>query len=130
MKKIKTLLLCIIILVIGLLLARILISTAPKAERSQPQRQAILIETTSVALSDEHVMLELAGIVEPAEQVVLRTPVTGKIVSVNEQFIEGGLIPKGDLILQTDPANYELALKVTEATSAAAQFEHELELYL
>ncbi|MFL2781268.1 MAG: efflux RND transporter periplasmic adaptor subunit [Rhodospirillales bacterium] len=128
MKKIKTLLLCIIILVIGLLLARILISTAPKAERSQPQRHAILIETTSVALSDEHVMLELAGIVEPAEQVVLRTPVTGKIVSVNEQFIEGGLIPKGDLILQTDPANYELALKVTEATSAAAQFEHELEL--
>ena len=128
MKKIKTLLLCLLILVIGLVLARILILTAPEAERTKPQRQAILIETTSVALSDEHVMLELAGIVEPAEQVVLRTPVSGKIVSVNEQFIEGGLIPKADMILQTDPSNYELALKVSEAAYAAAQFEHELEL--
>ena len=128
MKKIKTLLLCLLILVIGLVLARILILTAPEAERTKPQRQAILIETTSVALSDEHVMLELAGIVEPAEQVVLRTPVNGKIVSVNEQFIEGGLIPKGDMILQTDPADYELALRVSEAAHAAAQFEYELEL--
>ena len=115
MKKIKTLLLCLLILVIGLVLARILILTAPEAERTKPQRQSILIETTSVALSDEHVMLELAGVVEPAEQVVLRTPVSGKIVSVNEQFIEGGLIPKADMILQTDPSNYELALKVSEA---------------
>ena len=56
-------------------------------------------------------MLELAGVVEPAEQVVLRTPVSGKIVSVNEQFIEGGLIPKADMILQTDPSNYELGVK-------------------
>ena len=128
MKKTKTIILCILILLVGLLLARILISTAPEAERNQPQRQAILIETESVVLSDEHVMLELAGIVEPAEQVVLRTPVSGKIVSVNEQFIEGGLIPQEDMILQTDPANYELALKVTEATYATAQFEHELEL--
>ena len=94
MKKTKTIILCILILLVGLLLARILISTAPEAERNQPQRQAILIETESVVLSDEHVMLELAGIVEPAEQVVLRTPVSGKIVSVNEQFIEGGLIPQ------------------------------------
>jgi RND family efflux transporter MFP subunit len=128
MKKNKTLFLSILILLIGLLLARILISTAPEAERKQPLRQAILIETTPVVLSDESVMLELAGIVEPAEQVVLRTPVVGAIVSVSEQFIEGGLIPKGELILQTDPANYELALKGTEATYAAAKFEYELEL--
>ena len=71
MKKTKILLLCILILVIGFVLARILILTAPEAERTKPQRQALLIETTSVALSDEHGMLELAGIVEPAEQVVL-----------------------------------------------------------
>ena len=54
MKKIKTLLLCLLILVIGLVLARILILTAPEAERTKPQRQALLVETTSVALSDEH----------------------------------------------------------------------------
>ena len=121
MKKTKILLLCILILVTGFVLARILILTAPKAERTKPQRQALLVETTSVALSDEHGMLELAGVVEPAEQVVLRTPVSGKIVSVNEQFIEGGLIPKADMILQTDPSNYELALKVSEAAVAAAK---------
>ena len=73
---------------------RILILTAPEAERTKPQRQAILIETTSVALSDEHVMLELAGIVEPAEQVVLRTPLVVKLYRLTNSLLKEALSRK------------------------------------
>lgn len=53
----------------------------------------------------------------------VRVPVGGTIIGLSKNFIDGGRIAKGDLLLQLDPANAQTALDVslTEMTEKKAE---------
>jgi RND family efflux transporter MFP subunit len=68
------------------------------------------------------------GTVVPARQVLLKSRVSGEIVSLHPEFIEGGLLKKGDVVVQIDPEDYKLA--VTEKQSQVVAKEYELKLEL
>lgn len=44
----------------------------------------------------------------------LRAPVSGTIVEMSENFVEGGRVAKGDLLIRLDPADAQSALDVAE----------------
>ena len=128
MKKFKTLIICILLVVVALLLARWLVATAPEAERKRPPRQALLVETLQTTIQSESVHIEAAGTVIPAQEIELRTPVNGKILWVSDQFIAGGLVKKGETLVQLDTNNYVLAIENANAGLAKAEFDYEMEL--
>lgn len=118
-----------ICLVLGAIaVAKLLIATAPKAERKQPPKTAALVETEELNASEEMVVLKLTGTVTPAEEIKLQARVAGEVVSMAPNFIDGGLLKKGEEILQIDPVDYELALTDAESKLENAKFAYKTEL--
>lgn len=128
MRKIIVSTLSVILVLASLVVARILIRTAPRAERKQPPKMAPLVDTERLQASGQTVVLQLTGIVMPAEDILLRARVSGEIVAMAPEFIDGGHLEQGTEILCIDPVDYELALADAQAQLEQARFNYKLEL--
>ncbi len=118
-----------IALILGALgIGHVLVKTAPKAEKKRPQKQKVLVDTVTLKAGTENVILKLTGTVIPAQEIRLRARVSGEVVELNSEFMEGGLLKKGADVLRIDPIDFELALAQAESSLQKAAFEHKLEL--
>ena len=117
-----------VILILGAIgISMILVKTAPKAEKKRPQKQAALVDTLSLKASNETVVLKLTGTVIPAEEIRLRSRVSGEVVDLSPEFLEGGLLKKGESILKIDAIDFELARAQAQSAFQRATFEYKLE---
>ncbi|QDU37757.1 Multidrug resistance protein MdtA precursor [Maioricimonas rarisocia] len=66
------------------------------------------------------------GSVEPAQEIVLSPRVSGQVLELAPNFVPGGMVQKGDLLLQIDPADFTSVL--SERQSALQQAEASLEI--
>jgi RND family efflux transporter MFP subunit len=128
MRKILILCICLSLLAVAVIGAAIFVKTAPQAEKKRPPKMVALVETVALKSSNETVVLHLAGTVIPAEEVMVRSRVSGEVVSMSPDFIEGGLIKRGSEMVQLDPVDYELALATAQSVLETARFNHKLEL--
>jgi RND family efflux transporter MFP subunit len=128
MRKFIIAAICIILLATAIAANIIIVMTAPKAEKKRPPKITALVETQTLEASNETVLLELTGTVTPAEEVMLRAQVAGEIISMDPDFIEGGMLGKDADILTIDPVDYELALAAAKSALVKAQFDLKLEL--
>ncbi len=128
MRKTIIAIICIFLVISAIVANIIIVKTAPKAERKQPPKTAVLVETIPLKQSDEMVVLQLTGTVTPAEEVMLQARVAGEIISMDDDFIDGGRLAKGAEILKIDPIDYELALADAESKLEKARFDYKLEL--
>lgn len=128
MRKLWILFICIALPALAIIIASVLVATAPKAEKKRPPKSAALVEVKALEPTDETVVLELAGTVTPAEEVLLRARVSGEVVSISPHFIEGGLLDKGEEAVLIDPVDYELALTAANSALETARFNYKLEL--
>ncbi|NNJ70752.1 MAG: efflux RND transporter periplasmic adaptor subunit, partial [Kiritimatiellales bacterium] len=118
-----------IILVVGAVIGNIVIVvTAPKAERKQPPKMAVLVDVVPLKQADQTIVLHLNGTVTPAEEVILQARVAGEIISMNDGFIDGGYLARDAEILKIDPVDYQLALADAESRLEKARFDYKLEL--
>ena len=128
MPKLKTCLLCIGLLLIAAGIAYVLIRSAPKPERTAMEKPPQPVEDMRLTRADRSIQLHVSGTVRPAEQITLSARVAGEIISLCENFIEGGIIEKGRPLLQLDQTDYRLALADAHAHLSQRIYEHELEL--
>ena len=128
MRKLIIASISILLILIALFAAGVLVRTAPKAERKRPPKMAPLVETQKLISANETVVLELTGTVVPAEEINLVAQVSGEVVSMHPEFIEGGTLEKGTEILQIEPVDYELALASAQSALKQAEFNHKMEL--
>jgi multidrug efflux pump subunit AcrA (membrane-fusion protein) len=128
MRKTTIALICIGLLVIAAIGAIVFVKTAPKAEKKRPPRMAALVQTQPLIQTDETVVVYLTGTVSPAKEVMLRARVSGEVVSMSPDFIEGGLLPRDADILNIDPVDYELALAAARSALETARFNYKIEL--
>ncbi len=127
MRKTRTMFVCVALLALALLVALITVKTGPEATREPPPKIAPLVETQTLARSDEMVVLHLTGTVVPAQEVMLRARVSGEVVSMAPEFIEGGMLAKDEQVLQIDPVDYELGRAEAESSLETARFNYKLE---
>jgi RND family efflux transporter MFP subunit len=118
---------CIALLILGGVGAILFVVTAPEAEKMRPPKMAVLVKTEPLNPTNKIVVLNLTGTVSPAEEVMLRARVSGEIVSMSPDFIEGGLLEKDADILRIDPVDYELALAAAKSAVETARFNDKLE---
>ncbi len=88
-----------------------------KAEKPIPVR------ITEVRAKDLWVTVSSVGTVKPNLMVVVKPKIPGKIVKIHVD--EGDKIKKGDVLIELDPEDYELAVKNARAALKAAQFANE-----
>lgn len=104
-----------------------LYSTSPKTKKTRPVRPVPLVETAEVQPGRENVIIEAFGTVIPAKRITLQSQVEGRIIDQNPELGPGGLIGKADIIIQIDPADYELLVSEYRAEVEEAMFELDLE---
>ena len=109
------------VLVGSVVIARVLVATAPKAERRAPERQARLVDVTRVEPGTHTVMLTANGTVRAAQRVSLTAQVSGVVAELSPAFEPGAAVKQGDLLLRIDDRDARLALARARADLAAAQ---------
>ncbi|MDF7807696.1 efflux RND transporter periplasmic adaptor subunit [Pontiellaceae bacterium B12219] len=112
-----------ILLLAGSIIGAILfVKTKPEAERRRGMSSMIpVVETLPLSIADQPLRISCLGTVIPDKFAALQAEVSGRIVSVADNLVEGNRVQKGDVLIEIESADYELALAQAEANLLTAQ---------
>lgn len=116
-----------VILLCALGLAYGLYANKPVTRKKKPKIAVPVVETMTLKKSSENIHLQAYGSVIPARTLELRTEVDGRVVRLNKEIVPGGIVEKGEFLLEVDAVNYELLVVELQAEVARAEYELELE---
>lgn len=86
-----------------------------------PQALPPLVRTQTLVADDVVLRVRAQGSVRPRTESALVSEVSGRIVSVSPDFVEGGFFEAGQTLLEIDPADYRQALASAKAQLAQAE---------
>lgn len=119
---------CTLILLASAALFWYLLHTRPTVTRQPPAgKTAPLVSAVPLVSRSEIITITGMGSVIPTREIVLKTPVAGEIITLNDAFTVGGLLEEGDVILRIDPTDYELAVEQRQRALSEAEFAYRLE---
>jgi len=98
------------ILAVSGAVAAYMLMNRPKPERRRPPESTLIVSVQELSATSQQVTVPVMGSVVPAEEVDLKSRVTGEVVWVHPGFQEGGVVKKDQTLLRVDPTEYELAL--------------------
>ncbi len=102
--------------------------TEPTAQQINTTRKsAALVETVTVTRGTYSPRLAVLGSVEPAQDIVISPRVSGQVVELAPEFVPGGMVSKGDMLLKIDPADFENAVLIRESELQQVQASLEIE---
>jgi RND family efflux transporter MFP subunit len=125
-KLINTKYITALILAAAVVVAAMIIITSPETKKHKPEKAVPAVSTTPLEKGNYAIKVEAFGRVIPAREVAITPEVTGKIVELGREIQPGGILKKGDLIIQIDKADYEL--QIDRAAASLRQAEAALEL--
>ncbi len=125
----KTLYLSLVIIAVALLVMLAIFKTEPKARRGGAvKKTAMLVDVVKPDAGSFNPVLSAIGIVKPSRQVALKPLVRGTVISISENFIPGGFLKKGEVLLKIDPSDYRniLEQKKSQLSQAIADLNIEM----
>lgn len=114
----------LLIVIVAGAIARGLIKSRPTPERQSPVDRGVLVEVEEIQLENLRMDVDVLGVVMPSQRVVLQPQVAGAITWVNPEFLVGGQVKAGDILVKIDRRDYQIA--VDERRSAVDQAEAQL----
>lgn len=114
----------VIILVLGVGGVAVLSSIKPQPEKAEEARGGLNVFAEPIRRGDLKLVVEAQGEVRPKREIVVAPQISGRISYVSPDFIDGGFIKKGQLLVRVEAADYELA--VVRAQSGVASAEQRL----
>lgn len=96
---------------------------APVAEAPLPPAppQVVRTRVTELRVQDYPVVVKTHGVVQPHDQVVLSAQVPGVVQTINPVFESGSYFAAGEVLLELDPRDHEIAVAVAEARELGAK---------
>ena len=116
-----------LVLILAVAVSFWLYANKPQTKKIKPQRPVPMVKTIKVQVSNESVVFEAAGLVIPAREVELQSEVEGRIIEQNPELVPGGIITKGEVVVQIDPLDYRLQVSERKGELATARYELEVE---
>lgn len=111
----------------SLLLTVLVVLLSPSPPKVEIKKEALLVSGVFPRATDERFQISGFGSVRAARELDVRPEVSGRIVSLHPDLQVGGRILEGEVLLQIDPRDYEIALDAAKAQLARAEFELQLE---
>jgi RND family efflux transporter MFP subunit len=102
-------------------------SKAVKFERKPAEKTAPVVDVMKVNPDRFIAQIRAMGTVQPDREVVIKSQVAGTVIQVAPEFVQGGLISKGQTMVRIDPADYKLAVNKAQNALAQAQADYEIE---
>lgn len=110
----------------GALTAR-LISSREAPSQTDPEEDAAVVDTEVVHEQSHRLDVRASGTVEPARQMQVQPEVSGRVVDVHDELQPGGLVEKGETIVQLDRSDYRLAVRQRKTALEQAKSQMALE---
>jgi RND family efflux transporter MFP subunit len=127
LKQMSVFLPLVVIILTGFMSAYWL-TNKPRAERKTIDALPPVVETLFPELVEHSVTIHAMGNVMASQSVNLNARVSGMVVSVSKNFIEGGFLKKGEPIVELDPIDFELAVEQRRADLEKAKFSLTMEM--
>jgi RND family efflux transporter MFP subunit len=105
----------IVVLAVSGTVAWYMMTHKPRPERRKPVPTIPVVTVQEMSLSDYLVVIPVMGTVVPATEVDLKAQVGGKVIWTHPEFVEGGIVRKGQVLAKIDPVDYELSLTAKKA---------------
>lgn len=113
----------------GAVFTVVIFSTEPEAQREAATRKtAMPVEVIAAEAGDYRPLISAMGTVTPARQVTLRPRISGQVIAVSENFVPGGRVSQGEVLVQVDPADYQNQLRQRRSELTQARTALEIEM--
>ncbi len=113
----------IVILAISMAGAWYMVTHRPKPQRRKPVASTPVVEVRELMSTSFEVTVPVQGTVVAGKEVDLKARVGGEVVWIHREFIEGGLVKKGQTLVKLDPEDYQLALTGKKANLQSAIYD-------
>ena len=91
-----------------------------KVKRKPLKKQVLIVETISIKPGNHQTSIRAMGTVLPDREVILKSKVAGEVISIFPGFVEGGVVRKGQMLLELDGSDYRIdILKAQSALDKA-----------
>jgi RND family efflux transporter MFP subunit len=85
------------------------------------------VEVLKPQAANYQTSIDAMGSVIASQSVNLTPRISGMVINIGTNFIEGGLLKKGEQLVELDPTDYLLAIKQSENDVAKARFNFRVE---
>ena len=82
-----------------------------KIEKKPVKKQITLVETISIKPGNYQSSIRVMGTVMPDKEIILKSNVSGEVTAVSPNFVQGGLLKKGEILLTIDDADYQIDIQ-------------------
>ena len=107
----------------GVVLAIVIVATGPEVTVQPAVDRAPVVETLRVRSETVRMSVAAHGTVVPKTQSNLVAEVSGRVVSVAPAMVSGGFFVKGDVLVEIERLDYDVALERARANLASAESE-------
>ena len=98
-----------------------MVATKPPVIRKPVEEKVHFVDTVTASRGTVSPQLVLYGNIVAGREVELRPLVSGRVIRVAGTFADGGIVRKGDLLVEIDPFDYRIAVTERKAQLAEAQ---------
>ncbi len=127
LKNRRSLIISLILLCVAIGLSAYFLLNPPRAPKMTGQVIAPRVTAISFKVINHSTTIFAMGNVIPSQSVNLTSRISGMVVEVGDNFIEGGVLKKGDKIVQLDPTDFRLIVQQKQSDLAQAEFNLKLE---
>lgn len=103
------------IIAVGVAIAGFLIATKPEVAAKPVVERVWTVAAQPATVQDIRPERRFYGRIVAARQIEIRPEVSGRVLEIGPNFVEGGLVKKGDPLVRIDPFDYEAKLKEIQA---------------
>lgn len=107
----------------GIALAAIIIATGPDLETESRQEEIPAVQTMHASAQKVRMTVSAHGTVMPKTESSVVAEVSGRVVAVSPAMVSGGFFDDGDVLVEIERVDYEVALEQSRAHLASAQSE-------
>jgi RND family efflux transporter MFP subunit len=127
-KKILKIAAPVIVLLLGIGIVQALVATKPPPEKKDEELRLVSLYVEEVRSEDVTISVSAQGEVTPKTEIDLIPQVSGRVVSIAEEFAEGAEFQPNAVLVKIDDTDYRLAVVHAEARVAEAHTNLEREL--
>ncbi|WP_256261093.1 efflux RND transporter periplasmic adaptor subunit [Shewanella sp. NIFS-20-20] len=111
----------IIIIIVAILGASALMATKQEPEKKSEESKPPVVNVMAVVPQSYTLDLSSYGVAAPKNKTQLVSEVQGRILSIADEFVAGGVVTKGQALAVIEPSDYEADLMQAQASLAQAQ---------
>ncbi|MFK7854655.1 MAG: efflux RND transporter periplasmic adaptor subunit [Granulosicoccus sp.] len=122
-KRLASIALPVVIVAAALFIAQMIKANKPQPLTRPTPVSVTAVDATRLQAGQYPVVIRSQGSIQPTLANTLVPEVAGTVVDLSASFVVGGVFKKGDLLVQVDRRDYEIALTQANANLAQAQAE-------